>query len=395
MTTQIFPLHLTQIQTPFLFMKILPFRAIYPNLNQVPTSNDFFDSVKFRYHEYAAENMFETADSDAIYIYQIKNRDKRKFTGLVTGTDISDYFEGKMKKHEKTIVSNEELQSELLHTRGAAIKPVLLTYPSVSELNTLIHEYLDNNRKFYVIELGNEKHRFWQITEPSIISKIQSIFQKQIPVTYIADGHHRSASFAALHEKLKSEKTNRMLTAYFPIEELEIKEQNRFVADLNSLSADAFLDKLRELFKIKVLKKGVKPYAKLEMTMFLDNRWFQLNWRKSEIKGFAEGLVLLDVHLLNEKVLKPILGVKNIREDARVKYIDGAKTIEEIEEIAQSKADTEDISAEKKANGGVVFCMFPVEFEDLKQVADLDGVMPPKSTFFEPRMKNGLLVYEI
>ncbi len=379
-------------------MKILPFRAIYPNLDQVPTSNEFFDSVKFGYQDYATEGMFQKASTEAIYIYQIKNRERRKFTGLVTCTDITDYFDGKMKKHEKTIVSNEELQSELLYTRGAAIKPVLLAYPSISELNKLIFNYLDNNRKFYVIELGGEKHRFWQITEPDIIAKIQSIFQQKIPITYIADGHHRSASFAALHEKLKSEKTNKMLTAYFPIEELEIKEQNRLVIDLNGLSSDAFLDKLKELFKIKVLKKGVKPYAKLEMTMFLDNKWFQLNWRKSEIKGFAEGLVLLDVHLLNEKVLKPILGVKNIREDERVKYIDGSKTIEEIEEAAAACGNVGEKSGggdTASPNTAVVFCMFPVEFDDLKQVADSNGVMPPKSTFFEPRMKNGLLVYEI
>ena len=365
-------------------MKILPFKAVYPNLNNVPHSNDFFDTVKFRYHEYATEDMFKTSDSEAIYIYQIKNKDKQKFTGLIACTDIADYFDGKMKKHEKTIVSNEELQSELLSTRGAAIKPVLLTYPSVPELNELILNYLDNNRKFYVIELGGEKHRFWQIAEPKIIKKIQQIFQEKIPHTYIADGHHRSASFAALHEKNKSDKTNKMLTAYFPIEELEIKEQNRIVADLNGLTPDKFLEKLMVLFKVKVLKKGVKPYAKLEMTMFLDKKWFQLNWRKSELKDFAKGLVLLDAHLLNEKILKPILDVKNIREDERVQYMDGSKNIEEIEEATQT-LPTE----------GVAFCLYRVEFDDLIEVADSNGVLPPKSTFFEPRMKNGLLVYEI
>lgn len=386
---------LTFIQTSF-FMKILPLKAVYPNLNQIPISNDFFDSVKFRYREYASQNMFEATHQDAIYIYQIKDRNMRKFTGLITCTDISDYFEDRMKKHEKTIISNEKTQSELLHLRGAAIKPVLLTYPSVSELNELIYKYLDTHKKFYVMELAGEKHRFWQITEPEIIEQIQVIFEKKIPVTYIADGHHRSASFAALHQKIQSEKTQKMLTAYFPVEELAIREQNRLVTDLNGLSPDAFLEKLRDYFKIKVLKKGVKPYAKLEMTMFLDNRWFQLNWRKSEIKGFAEGLVLLDVHLLNEKILKPILGIKNIRVDKRIKYIEGSKSINEIEQTVASLAtQTRPKASSTVPNCPVVFCMFPVEFEDLKQVADSGGVMPPKSTFFEPRMKNGLLVYEI
>ena len=365
-------------------MKILPFKAVYPNLDQVPHSNDFFDTVKFRYDEYAHEGMFQAANDEAIYIYQIKNKENRKFTGLIACTDIADYINGNMKKHEKTIVHNEELQSDLLYKRNAAIKPVLLTYPSVLELNELIFNYIESHKKFYVIELGGEKHRFWQISEPEIIQRIQNIFQQKIPQTYIADGHHRSASFALLHDKLKNEKSSRMLTAYFSIEELGIREQNRFVNGLNGLTPDDFLDKLKHLFKVKVLKKGVKPYAKFELTMYLDGKWFQLNWRKSELKGFAEGLVLLDVHLLNEKVLKPILNIKNIRQDKRITYIDGSNDIEDIEKkVAAVGAD------------GVVFCMYPVEFEDLKTVSDSKGVLPPKSTFFEPRMKNGLLVYEL
>lgn len=376
-------LHLMK-KTTCQVMKILPFKAVYPNLDNVPHSNDFFDTVKFRYQEYTHEQLFNTSESEAIYIYQIKNKDKKKSTGLVTCTDIADYFEGKMKKHERTIIANEQLQSELLNTRGAAIKPVLLTHPSVSELDELITNYLDHNKKFYVIELGGEKHRFWQITEPELVQKIQQIFEQKIPYTYIADGHHRSASFATLHEKKPTDKTTKMLTAYFPMEELEIKEHNRMISDLNGMTPDSFLEKLMDLFKVKVLKKGVKPYAKLEMTMYLDNKWFQLNWRKSVLKGFADGLVLLDAHLLNEKILKPILDIKNVRDDARVEYIDGTKDIEDIEKTLK-----------KLPTDGVVFCLYRVEMEDLITIVDSNGVLPPKSTFFEPRMKNGLLVYEI
>ena len=372
-------------------MKISSFKAVYPNLDAVPHSNDFFDTVKLRYDEYAQEGLFKEAKEEAIYIYQIKNSKKQKFTGIIACTDIADYFDGNMRKHEKTITTNEDLQSGLLQKRGAAIKPVLLTYPSVSELQELIFKYIDDHKKFYVIELGNEKHRFWQVTEPEIIQQIQQIFKDKIPHTYIADGHHRSASYAALHQKFKTEKSKQMLTAYFPIQELKIKEQNRYIRGLNGLTSDEFLDKLQQVFKVKVLNKGVKPYAKFELTMFLEGKWFQLNWRKSELKGFEDGFVLLDVHMLNEKVLKPILGIKNIRTDKRVVYLDGTKSIDDIE----TYSETQNTDQSRFFGEGVCFCLYPVEFEDLQQVADSNGILPPKSTFFEPRMKNGLLVYEI
>jgi uncharacterized protein (DUF1015 family) len=379
-------------------MKILPFKAFYPVLEKVPHSNDFFETVKVQYHDYRTEGLFQPTDKEAVYIYRITNAEGEKFTGLITCVDMADYFEGKMKKHEKTIVKNEDLQSDLLQKRGAAIKPVLLTYPSpnnrnsnswssrdnenqVSHLQDLLSNYIENHKKFYIIHIGDEKHCFWQIAEPEIIAEIQSLFQTEIPHSYIADGHHRSASFAALHKQLKSAETAKMLCAFFPEQDLRIQAYNRIVADLNGLTQDEFLSELTHFFKVKVLKKGVKPYAKFEMTMYLGDKWFQLNWRKSELKEFGKGLVLLDVHLLNEKILKPLLGVKNIREDAKITYIEGTKSIKSTEDACPTE--------------GAVFCLFPVEFEDMVAIADSNGILPPKSTFFEPRMKNGLLVYNL
>ena len=126
-----------------------------------------------------------------------------------------------------------------------------------------------------------------------------------------------------------------------------------------------------------------------------DGRWFRLTWKTEILQNFAEGLVHLDVHLLNEKILKPILGVKNIRTDARLKYIDGTKSLASVEKSAKSASEASNVIARHEATTGACFCLFPVSFYDLKAIVDDAGVMPPKSTFFEPRMKNGLLVYEI
>ena len=234
-------------------MKILPFRAVAPDLNKVPHSNDFFDTVKFRYHEYAAEGLFQPTEPEAMYIYQIKDAEGHKKIGLVVATDIAEYFDGNMKPHEKTIVTNEGVQGELLKTRGATIKPVLLTYPPIDELTTLINNYIEKHKKFYVVELGKEKHRFWQVTEGLVLKKIKQIFEEKMPHAYIADGHHRSASFAALHQLSPTDKTGKMLTAYFPHNNLKIHAYHRVVQDLNGLSSDAFLEALREMFKIKIL----------------------------------------------------------------------------------------------------------------------------------------------
>jgi uncharacterized protein (DUF1015 family) len=362
-------------------MKISPFKASYPNLQKVPHTDAFFETVKFQYQDYVSEHMFEHTEQEALYIYRITDKDGHKKTGLITCTDIDDYFNENMKKHEKTIEASETMQSDLLQKRGAAIKPVLLIYPSVSEINQLIDSCLNNAKKFYVINIDDEKHCFWQITDPAIITQFQQLFDSEVTESYIADGHHRSAAFAALHKKKPTEKTSKMLCAYFPDEEITIKEYNRILSDLNGVSADDLLSQLTQLFKIKVLKRGEKPYTKFETTMLLEGRWFALYWRKSELKEFGKGLVLLDVHLLNEKILKPILGIKNIRTDARISYVDGDKSIEYIESICPAE--------------GVAFCLYPVELDDLLDVADAKGIMPPKSTYFEPRMKNGLLVYEI
>lgn len=362
-------------------MKILPFRAVAPNLDKVPHSNDFFDTVKFRYHEYAAEGLFQPTEPEAMYIYQIKDAEGKKRTGVIATTAIEEYLNGSMRLHEKTIIDSQDLQTELLIKRKAAIKPILLTYPAIEELETLVADYIENNKKFYVIQLGKEKHRFWQITEGAVQTQLKQIFAEKMPHAYIADGHHRAASFAALHETAPTDKTDKMLCAYFPENSLNIHAFHRVVKDLNGLTADQLLDHLRKDFKIKVLREPAVPYIKFEMTMFLDGQWFQLNWRKDVLKHFSESAVLLDVDLLNERILKPVLGIENVKTDTRLKYIDGLQDIKKLEEAAGTE--------------GVAFYLFPVDFEDLQEIVDNQGTLPPKSTFFEPRMKNGLLVYEI
>jgi uncharacterized protein (DUF1015 family) len=393
--------------TTILLMKIRPFRAVRPNLEKVPRSNGFFDTVKDHYQDYAAARLFEPTDADAMYIYQIKTIEGWKFTGLIACTDIAEYRDGNLKKHEKTIVSNEEKQAKLLEKRGAAIKPILLTYPAIEPLDDLIADYIDRHRKYFVMELGGEKHRFWQITEGLILKRIRQIFTERVPFAYIADGHHRAASFDVLNKTAPNDKNDQLLCTYFPDHQLKISAFHRLFNTLNGLTTAEFLEKVATVCDIIPLSNAALPNRKFVMTMRADdNRWFRLTWKTEILQNFAEGLVHLDVHLLNEKILKPFLGVKNIRTDERLTYLDGAKSLNAIEKMAaaaEQRASEElamlnrwdAVGDPRNLGKGVCFCLFPVSFPDLKAIVDDAGVMPPKSTFFEPRMKNGLLVYEI
>ena len=369
-------------------MRISPFRAVIPDLNKVPLSNTFFETVKELYHRYAAEGLFEATDAPAIFICQIKTAQKTKHNGIVACVNIAEYTEGNIKKHENTLLKSEENQALLLRERAASIKPVLMTYPSVSALEDFIEAYIEQHKKFYVIELGGEKHRFWRITDTETIKKIQTLFKENIPAVYIADGHHRTASFATLHKKEQTPATEWLLSAFFADTQLRIGAWHRIFTDLNGETPESFLEKLAQICDIEPLDAPRQPLHKQQMTLLLDKKWYALDWKKDTLVGFADGKILLDAHLLNEKILKPLLNIQNIRTDSRIKYYEGSKTIKEIEKAVET------INKNQDAIAGV-FCLYPIDFQDLKTIADDNGTLPPKSTFFEPRLKNGLLVYEI
>ncbi len=364
-------------------MKIFPFKAVYPKLERIPTDEAFFETVKEKYADYKAMGFFQTEDVEAFYIYQVDAL-QRSFIGLVACADIEDYLVGNIKKHETTIVKNEQIQLELLRQRTASIKPVLLTYPYSVSLTPLLKTYQAQTPLFYTITIGEEKHSFWRLSDPPAIAAIVRFFEEQMSVAYIADGHHRSATMALLY-KAGLEGASKLLCAFFAPQELEIFAFHRVVQGLNGKEPDKILEELRALFVVRFLKKAAAPHRKLDMTFCLNGDWFYLQWRKSVMKEFEEGgdKTALDAQLLNEKILKPIFGVKNIRKDNRVIYVEGLKSPEELEKIALEHLPS------------AAFYLHAADFEDIFNIADSNGVTPPKSTFFEPRMKNGLLVYEI
>ncbi|MEM9821819.1 MAG: DUF1015 family protein [Bacteroidota bacterium] len=368
-------------------MRIKPFQAVYPNFDYITSSDSFFDTVKFQFPEYKQSGFFHKTAQEALYIYQITNQ-LRTYIGIIACADIRDYTEGKIKKHENTLSSKEQQQMHLMLSREAAVKPVLLTYPPVDAIDSLLKSYIIDKPCFYTVELkkGKERHSFWEIREGTVIQELQKHFSKHVPYTYIADGHHRTSTSALMHERMRNKEVdkeyNLLLSAFFPTPEIEIHDYNRVVEGLNDCTLTTFMAKLSQLFEIEILEKKRKPKEKHEIIMFLNREWFQLKWRKRILKTHEGNGVILDANLLDEKVLRDILGIEDVRTDVRIKYVEGPKGLSELR------------GKTIKNENRVAFCLYPVQLADLFKIVNEGKTMPPKSTWFEPRMRNGLIVHE-
>jgi len=368
-------------------MRIKPFQAIHPNFDYITSMDAFFDRVKFDYLEYRNTGFFKKTAQESLFVLEI-TRGSKTHTGLIASVDIRDYSEGRIKRHENTLAAKEQQQMHLLISRNAVLKPVLVTYQDVGAINTLISNQKTSDQLFAeaAFEKSGEVHKLWQIRDGQTVRQLQDFFLDKVPATFIADGHHRCSTSAILYDRMKGEDNSghylNLLTAFFPKSQLEVHDYNRIIEGLNEQSFSQFVAKLSMIFNIKPLKKGRKPKKKHELTIFFNNEWYSLEWRKKILDKYKSEPVILDATLLDRFVLEDILGIEDIRSDVRMKYVDGPSGLNEFR--------TKVLKNEKR----IGFCLFPVELEDLIKVASANDVMPPKSTWFEPRIKNGLTVLE-
>ena len=368
-------------------MQIRPFQAVFPNLEYIASADSFFNTVKQDYSTYRRNNFFQKAAQEALYVYQIQSP-HRDYWGMIACADILDYLNGHILKHESTIAEKEQQQMQLLFNRQAMVKPVLLTYPDIPDINSLLQKSISETEIFFSVNFQFEQstHRLWQITDGQVIQKLQNLFKTRVPVCYIADGHHRSSSSARIYKQRKNLTQNNpfssLLCAFFPASQLAIYDYNRVVEGLNHISIAAFMARLSRVFELEVLAQPSKPRKKHELVMLLEEEWFRLVWKKSVLSQLEQEEDILDVSLLNEIVLKGILNIGDVRTDSRVKYVEGPRGMQQLKEKA--------IKNDKR----VAFLLYPVCLNDLMRIASAGKVLPPKSTWFEPRVKNGLLVYE-
>lgn len=376
-------------------MKLYPFKATHPNLEQLEVFPTILDTIKEKYSDHKKEGIFQKQENDAIYIQRIEVGNNISF-GLIACTHIEEYLNDNVKKHEKTIVNNEEKHLNLLQRHSATIKPILLALPmsppsvgdAVIQLRDFMKKFSAMYPPFYQIAL-NEKHTFWKIADTEHIEFLQNLFTT-ISSAYICDGHHRTASLAANYNMQPNDNNSKLLCAFYPLKELTINAFHRILSKLSQLEVNALMRQWENIFEIQQLENAQKPTQKFELTAYCRGIWYQLKWRKEVIKNFEATLpknnTLLDVDMLNELIFKKIFNIANIRISDRISYVEGSKSLTHVQKLTDNPNITE---------GGIAFVLYPVRFEDLQQISDTSGTMPPKSTFFEPRMKNGLLVYDI
>ncbi|WP_113675498.1 DUF1015 domain-containing protein [Vallitalea guaymasensis] len=335
------------------------------------------------------DNILVQDESPCYYIYR-QIMDGRVQTGLVGCTSIDDYMNNVIKKHEFTRPAKEVDRINNFDYCDANTAPIFLTYRKNDELNKIINDYIKFNKPIYNFTSEDDiTHIVWVINGDFIIDNISRIFENT-EYLYIADGHHRSASSVKVGLKRREENSdftgeeefNYFLSVIFPDEDLFIMDYNRVVKDLNGYTKEEFLDKVKVNFLVEEYTGGsYRPVDKHTYGMYLDNKWYKIT-AKAEITNKENIVDRLDVAILQDNLLGPILDIKDPRTDKRIDFIGGIRGLKELE---------------RRVDEGmkVAFSMYPTTIDDLMEVADTGEVMPPKSTWFEPKLRSGLFVHRL
>lgn len=322
-----------------------------------------------------------------LYVYEL-TMDGRSQTGLVACTSIDEYMQGIIKKHELTREDKEQDRIRHVDICNANTGPIFLAYRTVDEISKIV----DNVKKAapvydFVAEDGIG-HRAWVIDNDETADRLVELF-KNVPSLYIADGHHRNASAAKVGLKRREENPgytgeeefNYYLAVIFPSDQLKILDYNRVVKDLNGLTEEEFIDKLSEKFEIVKTEGRAKPEKACDFGMYMGGKWYMMT-AKDEIKS-NDAVKGLDVSILQDNVLIPVLGIGDIRTDKRIDFVGGIRGLGELEKRVDS--------GEMK----VAFAMYPTSIEQLMTIADENKIMPPKSTWFEPKLRSGLFIHSL
>lgn len=356
-------------------MQLYPFKAMLPNLEEIENLQSFFSTVKSKYLKYEEQNLFQKTDTPSIYLYEIKQVGRPAYRGIIATTAVQHYLNKDIKGHEDTITAKEQKQLKMLQKRKAQVKPILLTYREVPVIDAWMQQQ-SRLKPSFQLELDGNKHTFWQITNTVEIQILADFFQQQVPTTYIADGHHRAASSANLYQS--KAQYDRIMAAFFSFKDLDILDYNRIV---EHPEMPILLKHLHDLFKVNKMVTPTKPKQKHQISLYYDKQWYSLKWKKDILAKQTK--VVLDTDLLNSHVLKELFNIEDIRTAPNIDYVGSAEGTKGIEE------------AVNKAPNRAGFCMYPVSLNDMAALVDLGEVLPPKSTWFEPRMLNGITVFSI
>jgi len=370
---------------PFTFLHIINPGYKY---HQEFTGEQRFQMIHNRYEEFKENKIFIKDTTDSFYIYESSDANN-SFCGIIAATAVDDYINGCIKKHEGTIKKREELFESYLKTTGFNAEPVLLTYEDDENFNKLLLTIQEKRPEYEFSTTDKKLHRLWLVNDEIHIGEITSFFEKK-EALYIADGHHRSASSSLLKKDLQKENNhhngtenyNYFMSYIIPESNLKISEFNRFVKDLNGLTIDEFLIELDKSYRIE--EKGerfYKPSQKHHFSMYLDGKFYSLYLRKSA-HTYKDALSKLDAEILYRTILKPILGIDNLDNNDRIRYRNNKLDMLSIKTLVDN------------GHFDISFGMLPITIDEMKNIADAQLIMPPKTSYIEPKLRSGLTMYE-
>jgi uncharacterized protein (DUF1015 family) len=347
-----------------------------------PHSQEIYDKAAENLQNLLKAGTLVKEEKPCYYIYQLQ-MDGRSQTGLVCVSSVEDYFNDVIKKHEFTRPEKEKDRIDHMRTIRAQTGNVFMAYRDVMEVNALIAGWKVKNKAVYDFRAEDGiQHTLWVIDRSDIINSLTQLFLTKVPATYIADGHHRAASAAKVSKQLPdSEDAKYFLTTIFPASQLAILDYNRVIKDLNGLSTEDFLKVLKNDFDLTTSDAAVKPANPHEFGLYLDKKWYKLVAKQGTYSNDPIGI--LDVTILSNLVFDKILGIKDQRTDKRIDFVGGIRGLSELEK----RVDSEEMK--------LAFSFYPVTISQLFDIADSGNVMPPKSTWFEPKLRDGLLTHLI
>ncbi len=367
---------------PYSFLHITKSEIDLPD-NIDTHSQQVYDKAKENLQAFQQKNILFREERPCYYAYQLVMNDKSQ-TGLVAVSSIADYENNIIKKHELTRPDKEQDRINHIKTTGAQTGNVFLAYKTDETIHKLIEDWKASHHPEYdFIADDGIRHIVWVMNDDAINNMITNLFAKNIPFTYIADGHHRAASAAKVNAALSSRtpEADYFLTTLFPSDQLHILDYNRVVKDINGMSEQEFLKSLQKDFLVGKVEKAFSPKHLHEFGMYLNGNWYELVAKEGSYPNDPIGV--LDVSILQKNVLDKILAIKDPRTDKRIDFVGGIRGLGELEKRVNS--------GEMKA----AFSLHPVTIEQLFNIADSGNIMPPKSTWFEPKLRDGLLTHLI
>ncbi len=347
-------------------------------------SQQVYDTAKKNLDAFISRNILFRESKACYYVYQLV-MNGRSQTGLVCGSSVDDYEKDLIKKHEFTRPEKELDRINHITTTGAQTGNVFLAYKNVDDIDTLINKWKKEKNPVYdLLADDGIQHSIWIINDTDTINTISELFKEQVPFTYIADGHHRAASAAKVRKALGNkapEGADIFLTTLFPSNQLHIMDYNRVVKDLNGLGTAEVLEKACHAFTVEKTDKAFSPANLHQFGLYMEKQWYILTAKENTFTNDPVGI--LDVTILQNNLLGPLLGIKDQRTDQRIDFVGGIRGLAELEKRVDS------------GEMAMAISLHPVSIQQLFDIADSGNVMPPKSTWFEPKLRDGLLTHLI